>query len=287
MAAQVAWAMRTPGADALFVDQSNTDTYFRQVAKARQRLQRAVAAAGHNDVKGQAGVWSGVDALREAMFGQIENARRQARAALDLEDSWETHALAAMALARLGDAAQARELADKLSVERPLGTLVQNYWLPAIRAEIEIQAGNATRAIELLRAAEPYDMADTRVPLLPAYVRGDAYLRARDGRAAAEFLKLLGTAAWWANARWGAGSCSLACGRYGEREKTIRVLLEPVGGCGLDHTAADASEGGIPGDHWTKMKRTLSEITSNANAIQPCWKGGALFGRQREAAPVV
>jgi DNA-binding winged helix-turn-helix (wHTH) protein/tetratricopeptide (TPR) repeat protein len=191
MAAQVAWAMRTPGADALFVDQSNTDAYFGQVAKAGEWLQRAVAAAGHNDVKGQAGVWSGVDALREAMFGQIENARRQARAALDFEDSWETHALAAMALARLGDVAQARELADKLSVERPLGTLVQNYWLPAIRAEIEIQAGNATRAIDLLRAAEPYDMADTRVPLLPAYVRGDAYLRARDGRAAAEFLKLL------------------------------------------------------------------------------------------------
>jgi tetratricopeptide (TPR) repeat protein len=34
MAAQVAWAMRTPGADALFVDQSNTDAYFGQVAKA-------------------------------------------------------------------------------------------------------------------------------------------------------------------------------------------------------------------------------------------------------------
>jgi hypothetical protein len=34
-------------------------------------------------------------------------------------------------------------------------------------------------------------MADTRVPLLPAYVRGDAYLRARDGRAAGEFQKLL------------------------------------------------------------------------------------------------
>jgi len=34
------------------------------------------------------------------------------------------------------------------------------------------------------------------------------------------------------------------------------------------------------------MKRTLFEIRSNANAIPPCWKGGALFGRQLEAAPV-
>jgi DNA-binding winged helix-turn-helix (wHTH) protein/tetratricopeptide (TPR) repeat protein len=191
MAAQVAWAMRTPGAEALFVDQSDADAYVGRVAAAHERLQRGVAAAAENDVKGQAAVWLGVDAVREAMFGNVEEARRQARAALDFEDSLETRALAAMALARVGDAAQARELADKLNAERPLGTLVQNYWLPAIRAEIEIQAGNATGAVELLRAAEPYELADTRVPLLPAYLRGDAYLHVRDGRAATEFQKLL------------------------------------------------------------------------------------------------
>jgi DNA-binding winged helix-turn-helix (wHTH) protein len=191
MAAQVAWAVRTPGADALLVDQSNADAYVGRVATARERLQRGVAAAAQNDVKGQAAVWLGVDAVRQAMFGNVEDARRQAHSALDFEDSWETRALAAMALARVGDAARARGLADQLNAERPLGTLAQKYWLPAIRAEIEIQAGNATRAIELLRAAEPYDLAETRVPLLPAYVRGDAYLQVRDGRAAAEFQKLL------------------------------------------------------------------------------------------------
>jgi predicted Zn-dependent protease len=147
----------------------------------------------------------GVDAVREAMFGNVEEARRQARAALDFEDSWETRALAAMALARVGDAAQARELADKLNAERPLGTLVQNYWLPAIRAEIEIQAGKASRAVERLHAAEPYELADTRVPLLPAYVRGDAYLRVRDERAAAaEFRMLLQHRGLMANCALGA-----------------------------------------------------------------------------------
>jgi len=191
MAAQVAWAKRTPGAEAVFVDQSDTDAYVGRVAAARERLQRGVAAAAQNDVNGQAAVWLGVDAVREAMFGNVEEARRQARAALDVEDSWETRALAAMALARVGDAVQARELADKLNAERPLGTLVQHYWLPSIRAEIEILAGDATKAVELLRAAEPYELADTRVPLLPAYLRGDAYLHVRDGRAAGEFQKLL------------------------------------------------------------------------------------------------
>src|SRR4029453_3696048 len=175
IAAQVAWAMRTPGAEALFVDQSDADAYVGRVPAARGGLQRGGAAGAQNDVTGQAAVWLGVDAVREAMFGNVEEARRQARDALDFEDSWETAGLGAIALAGGGDAAQARELADKLNGERPLGTLVQNYWLPAIRAEIEIQAGNATKAVELLRAAEPYELADTRVPLLPAYLRGDAY----------------------------------------------------------------------------------------------------------------
>ena len=43
--------------------------------------------------------------------------------------------------------------------------------------------------VEWLRTAEPYD---TRLPLLPAFVRGEAYLSARDGdRAAVEFRKVL------------------------------------------------------------------------------------------------
>ncbi len=79
-----------------------------------------------------------------------------------------------------------------MSAERPRGTLVQNYWMPVIRAQADLHIGDAQAAIEALRAAEPYELADTRVPLLPAYVRGEAYLRAGDGpRAAAEFQKLL------------------------------------------------------------------------------------------------
>jgi predicted Zn-dependent protease len=44
----------------------------------------------------------------------------------------------ALALARAGDASDAQKVADKLNSEFPLGTIMQNYWLPTIRAEIEI-----------------------------------------------------------------------------------------------------------------------------------------------------
>ena len=192
MAAQIEWARHAPRADALFAEQSDTDAYFGRAQKARATLQQAVSAAVRNDFKGNAAVWSAAGALRDAMFGEAEQARRQVRAALAFEDSWETKALAAIALARAGDVVEARDLAASLNAERPLGTLVQNYWLPSIHAEVELRAGHAARAIDLLRSAEPYEQADTRVPLLPAFVRGEAYLQARDSLGAAkEFRKLL------------------------------------------------------------------------------------------------
>jgi len=192
MATQVEWATRTPNAEALFVDASDGDAYYGRIQTARRWLQRAVKAATRGDFKGNAAVWSATDALRWALYGNAVEARQQARAALDFEDSWETRALAATALARIGDATQAGELIAKLNAERPFGTLVQRYWLPVIRAELEIRAGHAKKAIGTLEAATPYELADTRMPLLPAFVRGEAYLDARDGRAASdEFRKLV------------------------------------------------------------------------------------------------
>jgi tetratricopeptide (TPR) repeat protein len=192
MAAHVDWALHTPRAEPLLAEQAETDAYFGHVAQSRRGFQRAVDAAVRNGYNGNAGLWTGINAVREALFGYLDEARAQARAAVGFEESWETRALAAVALARVGDLAAARQLATALSEERPRGTLVQNYWLPVIRAQSDLHEGHATAAIESLRAAEPFELSDTRLPLLPAFIRGEAYLLARDGRrAAAEFQKLL------------------------------------------------------------------------------------------------
>jgi tetratricopeptide (TPR) repeat protein len=69
------------------------------------------------------------------------------------------------------------------------------YWLPTINAAIELHKGNSSQAVIYLEAATPYDLglAGTFINYLyPAYVRGQAYLLAHDGTAAAaEFQKLL------------------------------------------------------------------------------------------------
>jgi len=66
-------------------------------------------------------------------------------------------------------------------------TLVQDYWLPTIRAAIEMNRSNPARAIELLQVTAPLEL-NNRGGLYP----GQAYLRLQRGNeAAAEFQKLL------------------------------------------------------------------------------------------------
>ena len=68
--------------------------------------------------------------------------------------------------------------------------LYRRAFLPTLRARIALNRGKAAQAIELLRATAPYELGEWA--LYPAYVRGEAYLAAREGRAAAlEFQKIL------------------------------------------------------------------------------------------------
>jgi predicted Zn-dependent protease len=89
-------------------------------------------------------------------------------------------------------------MADDLAKRYPQDTLVNDYWLPSIRAAIELRGNNADKAIGILQAAVPYELASPSpspsngATLYPIYVRGLAYLKLRQGKeAAAEFQKIL------------------------------------------------------------------------------------------------
>src|SRR5271170_3320931 len=100
----------------------------------------------------------------------------------------------ALVLARSGRIEDAGKLADEVNVERPEDTLVQHYFIPAIRAAIKLQQHDPAAAIDLLRGTAKYDLAFTGSfeSVYPAYIRGLAYLQLGDGRsAAAQFQKLI------------------------------------------------------------------------------------------------
>ena len=195
MQKQVDWASGKPGAeDQLMSQDSDTKAYFGHLAKARELSRRAVDSASHNGAKETAAIWRGNAALREAEFGNTGPARQDAQAALDLASTRDVEVLAAMTFARIGDAPRATALADKLSKDFPVNTIQQNYWQPAIHAETELSRNNPDKAIALLQTAAPYELGGGGPigSLYPVFVRGQAFLRGRQGaQAAAEFQKLI------------------------------------------------------------------------------------------------
>jgi tetratricopeptide (TPR) repeat protein len=132
-------------------------------------------------------------ALYEVEVGNKVQARAIASDALEMSRGRDVEAQIALALARAGQSAQAEKIAAKLDTEYPRGTIVQNYWLPTIRAAIELQNKNANKAIELLEETIPYELGEgVQGHMYPTYIRGEAYLMlGRGDQAAGEFQKVL------------------------------------------------------------------------------------------------
>ena len=93
---------------------------------------------------------------------------------------------------------RAQKMADEAQRQNPLHTRINVYWLPTIRAAIETDRGNPSRAIEILQAAAsselgiPDPQPEVGGMLYPVYIRGQALLSLNQGSAAAaEFQKFL------------------------------------------------------------------------------------------------
>jgi tetratricopeptide (TPR) repeat protein len=197
MQQQVAWVAGKPGIeDVLLSTQSDTEAYYGRLAKARDFSRRAVDSAIRADSKETAALWQLNAALRETELGNVASARQGIAAALALSPGRDVKVVSALALARIGDAPRAKALADEVEKAYPTHTLLKLYWLPTIRAAIELNKGSSSQALVDLEPAAPYDLG---IPppmltgtLYPAYLRGQAYLQAHNGAAAAtEFQKML------------------------------------------------------------------------------------------------
>ena len=197
MERQVADAIGKPGVDdqMLFL-QSETASYGGEFAKSRELTRRAADSAERTNEKETAAEYLGHSSVREALVGNMEAAKQDAKAALLRSDSRQGNAFAAIALALAGDAAQATRLSDDLRQKFPEDTIVQSDYLPMIRAVAAIRSGAASRAVEALATAEPYGLGQTNTSftfaLYPVYLRGEAYLAAKQGaNAQVEFQNIL------------------------------------------------------------------------------------------------
>ena len=179
--------------DRLEVESALTAAYHGRIAKERELFDHAASLQLANNAKESAAEHYIGRAWIDAEVGNNSEAREFTVKALAMSRNRSAMERGSFNLARVGDNKQAEELADELDRQYPVSTLMQNYTLPTIRAMIAINNKQAEKAVEILRAALPYEMAmDSYADLQPAYVRGLAYLEAGDGpKAAAEFQKLI------------------------------------------------------------------------------------------------
>jgi tetratricopeptide (TPR) repeat protein len=197
MQKQFALAMGKPGyEDGMLSLQSDTEASRGHLKKAREYLQRAVESAQQNGTKEVAAGWAAKRAFVEAEFGYTASARQAAGVARQLAPRGRyVQAIATTALARVGDIPQATKMADELEKSYPQDTIVNFYWLPTIRAIVECYRHDPAKAIEFLRRAQPYEMANPApyVGLLsPVYFRGYAFLESgKNQEAAGEFQKVI------------------------------------------------------------------------------------------------
>jgi len=197
MERQLSWAAGKTGTEDLLLSfQSDTEAYYGFLAKARDFSRRAVDAAVRGDSKEAAGLWQANAALREAEFGEIATAKQDVAAALALAPGRDVRLFAALTLARVGETVRARVISEELEKSYPSDTMLKVYWLPTIKAAIELKANNPANALVFLEAAAPYELGSPPQfqlgTLFPVYIRGHAQLMARNGAAAAsEFQKFL------------------------------------------------------------------------------------------------
>ena len=199
MARQVASVANKPGdEDLLLALQADTAAYFGLLGKAREFSHRASNAAGLAAERETAAVYYAASALREALFGNADNARQQARVAKGLSAGRDVDYGVALALAYARDANQAQAFADDLAKRFPEDTVMQFNYLPTLRAKLALLRSNPQQGLDVLRGAAPYELGLPAIGLYnwpnlyPVYVRGEAYLAAHQGsEAAAEFQKIL------------------------------------------------------------------------------------------------
>jgi eukaryotic-like serine/threonine-protein kinase len=177
---------------------ADTAAYSGRLREAEELTRRAMESAERAGKKEKAATFFATSGLREALFGNTEEARRCATLAMEHSASVDVQYGSVLALAYAGDSSRAQDLTQGLDKRFPEATIVQFNYLPSLRAKLEVNRKKASQALETLTAAAPYELGRTTFSdyvwngLYPVFVRGEAYLAGHQGsKAAAEFQKIL------------------------------------------------------------------------------------------------
>jgi hypothetical protein len=170
-----------------------------RLQEARQLSALSVEIAQRSGRRERAGLFAAARAVWEAFYGNTSAAAQNAANALELGRGRDVDYASAFALTLADDLPKSRTLADDLAGAFTEDTFVQFLYLPTLRALFLLSMSDAKAAIQPLQIASRYDLALGGVGfigrfggLYPIYVRGIAYLAARQpAEAAIEFQRIV------------------------------------------------------------------------------------------------
>lgn len=170
--------------NAAFGWQAHTSAFAGHQAAAHEQFRRGIQMSLQGSFTEVAAQLTMEDAENHAILGQCEETRREVPEGLALSRDNSTLEQASRALALCGAEREAMSLSSEVSKRFPDATLTNRMSVPVTAAMVAMARGDAQRALELLDPVKPYDHAPSS-EFWPLYLRGQAYLELKDGRAAA------------------------------------------------------------------------------------------------------
>jgi tetratricopeptide (TPR) repeat protein/predicted Ser/Thr protein kinase len=171
--------------------QAHSSAFSGHAREAHEHFRLGVEMATQGGFKEVAANLAVEDAEVHALVGQCAEARAEVSDGLSLARDNFSIERASRVLALCGRDAEATALLRELRQRFPDATLTARVSLPLTSAAIALRGGEPSRALELLESLRPYDHVP-RAEFWPAYLRGQAYLAQKDGRAAGvEFQSIL------------------------------------------------------------------------------------------------
>jgi tetratricopeptide (TPR) repeat protein len=184
MARELQAALQTPEALWARPWEARVRAFQGRVHEAHAGFQQSVAYAVQNGSKEFAAQWTMEDAETHAVAGACGEARAEVTAGLGLNRDNFTLERASRVLALCDAAGEMSNLVDELARRFPEATHTIRLQIPVARALAAVRRGEPARALELLEPVRRFDHAPA-ASMWPVYVRGLAYLQARDSGAAA------------------------------------------------------------------------------------------------------
>ncbi|HWO29746.1 MAG TPA: protein kinase [Candidatus Acidoferrum sp.] len=162
----VQWAANRPDG---FIVQASAATlylYLGEMHEADRQWEQAAKKAEQQHLPDAAGGLYAIKAMHDALVSNCSAARESAHRGLGLDRSMATVPDAALALALCGEEGLALKETERLAGEGPTNTLVNEIYLPEVRAAAALSAHHPEQVAGLLTSAAPYVLVSKAPHLL-------------------------------------------------------------------------------------------------------------------------